>query len=452
MAAVSRGGQSFDVVVVGAGPAGLFAAYSILSRDHDASLLLIDAGDDFEARLRGEAAARSSPQWLQGFGGAGFFIGGRMSFDLDTLSGRPSTCDLETGRRLAGEVDRLLGAWGAEGQALDRPPEPLRLAAARASEAGLRWQLNYPARHLSQEDRMRCLTALRHQVEAGPNAQLLSRTRVEGITSRPGGFALELTVEGRASKLTAERVLLAPGRAGAAWLAQTLMGLGLTVRSNPSVGVRVETRRERLASLTDLTPDPRLLLDAPEGTFRTYAFVTGGDVSLGQGSMGERITCRPSGTRAGENTSFAVLCQSREDGTSPATSPAPGVQRLDRLTQALGFADSSLLQSSDSTGATVEPTLSLAAEEIVSHWPQAFWDRFVGFLEAVDRLVEGRLGADALVYSPAIEEVWEYDLGAAGETALSGMYLAGDGAGISQGAMAAAVSGLVAAEAIAGRT
>lgn len=428
-----------DVAIVGAGPAGLFAAWKIGSSLNGATVVLIDKGPDLDSRINAHESGRRSEDWLTGFGGAGFFIGGRMSFDPDTRTGRPSNVLPELSAQLAHDVDQILDMLGARSPIQIQPPSLLAKKADEAAALGLTWLLNYPARHLTGEDRLTCLTALRSGL-VRRGVSILTETEVYRVSRCDDTW--RLSTEGTEPRtIKCRRVLLAPGRGQAQWLDTTMASLGVQGTPERSVGVRVEAVSEVLAPLTNLTPDPRLFLVSPGGEFRTYAFVVGGFVSVGESDIGPRITCRPGGNERTSNTSFSILWESNSNGQATLeVLPPPGVERLAGLrlampTQAL-------------TASAPDPSLRVPSRDVSDDWAGEFWSGFANFVSWLDRLAPGVGDGKNLIYSPAIETSWKYPLDNSGLAGHSGIYLAGDGAGVTQGAMAAAISGLAAAHGI----
>ncbi len=432
--------ETYDVAIVGTGPAGLFAAHELARLVPEASVVALDRGEDLHTRAQ-PGSRSGGAGWLSGFGGSGFFIGGRMSLDLSTLTGSPSTVSRDTGAEVSTYVDSLLATWCPESAVQECGSEALMQAAEAARAAGLEFHLNYPARHLSPDQRSQTLTAMREALAAA-GIEVRSGFNVESVSRLPSGWSIH--GEGMTGpSIVARALLLAPGRPGAAWLAAQLDRAGLDVTPERSVGVRLETASPALAPLTDLNPDPRLSMNGCSGTFRTYAFTKGAQIVVDETALSPRIAVRPRREGSG-NASFALLWR-----------PTPRLEAETDLSIARPTAQAALcdldlslqLRSSGSPG--FHPSLHLLDRSVRDHWPVAYWSGFEQFLRRMGHLVPDLLSAETAVYSPAVESVWTYVLDGGGRAFLPGLYLAGDGAGISQGAMAAAISGVMAGRAIA---
>jgi len=419
------------VAVVGAGPAGLFATIEIGRRQPDLTVCLVDQGPGLVARRDGQAGAATP--W-SGFGGAGFFIGGRLALNPDSLSSAPVNIDRTDAVGIRRYVESLLLDWNAGGAVLERAPLALAEASIQAERFGLTWHLNYPARHLSAEERLRALDRISNELQHS-GVQVIPETTVSRMEPYPGGWLLVLEPEGQ---LEAESVILAPGRSGASWLARTLESAGASIQARTSVGVRIETLSSVCVPLTDLTPDPRLSMETPTGRFRTYACAKGSYVQVVDLDGAARISLRPGGDRPSPNTSFSLLWE-------PPTPEAIPV--------GVGPSASRLAVASEHFRERVsahppEPTLHLGISESRPKWPDEFWLGLADFLLRLEGLAPGIGNGDNLMYSPAVERYWEFAVAADGGIDLPGVHLAGDGAGLSQGAMAAAVSGVVAGRAV----
>jgi uncharacterized FAD-dependent dehydrogenase len=438
--------RMYDAIIIGAGPAGLFAAYALLRKRPGTTVILLEQGADIEPRI--EAACRQQDGWpgMIGFGGAGFFIGGRLCYDPDSPSTCPVNVKQEHSTRLVKWVDSLFSAWGARTQMTWVPPPALADMAARASAVGLTLHLPYPARHLSADERYSALRHLRALLDTWGAESMLGwqALRLDRVSH---GWRVQARWASGEESLEAQCVLAAPGRSGAEWLADQCERLHIGATAAPSIGVRVETRSEVLAPLLAHSPDPRFSMSSDnrplDGDFRTYAFGRGGAVSLVEGRSGKRVTCRPAGNAPTKNTSFAVLWRPHNPTDfhhrlAIFKPHQPTVQRLGDLLVRQPTPAAALARN------TVQPTLAVPPGDVRSHWPEAYWQGLQTFIERLNALAPGITSADTLVYSPALEWAWTIPTDDAGQTLAAGFFVAGDGAGLSQGAVAAAVSGLIA--------
>jgi uncharacterized FAD-dependent dehydrogenase len=423
----------FDVAIIGAGPAGLFAAVEIVRSRKDISVALLDAGSNLDARRNLTDSDRPANPWA-GFGGAGFFIGGRLAVGGNSLSSVPVNADPDTGEALVAHVLDMLAQWEAGGTDVAGPPPALAEVAARAEAVGLQWHSNYPARHLSADERLLALESVATEL-ATAGTHVATSTSITEMHRRGGRWEL-LAAEGQT--INARLVMLAPGRNGAAWLAKQLNAVGVPVRARVSVGVRVEVLSGVMAPLTDLTPDPRVSINTVAGRFRTYACAKGAYVTVTESEGVRRVSLRPGGANPSPNTSFSVLWEPVGSPHLDLDMPA-AVTRLE-----CGFND----LKGGLGGLSPLSTGELPIAEHRPSWPDEYWDGFQELMRRMDRLVRGVWSASTLIHSPAVEQYWEYDIQSDGASSAPGLFLAGDGAGVSQGAMAAAISGILAASGV----
>jgi hypothetical protein len=211
--------------------------------------------------------------------------------------------------------------------------------------------------------------------------------------------------------------------------------------------VRIEAPSQAFLGLTDLTPDPRLFLERESGLFRTYAFVTGGRIVVEDGPQA-RIGVKPGGGRS-ETTSFSLLWQPVHSGLGPP------VQRRQPLTSPLSYLCGGLrphLGKTSEIGKGASDTAQATAADLREHWPPEYWEGLEDFLRRLERLGADLRAQKSYVHSPAIERQWTYALDASGRAQYPGLFLAGDGAGVSQGAMAAAISGVAAGQTLGERS
>jgi uncharacterized FAD-dependent dehydrogenase len=463
----------FDAVIVGAGVSGLLAMHELLRRRPQTRALVIDAGLPLERRL----AQASAP--MGGYGGAGLYLGGRLYLGAASLPVMPPVSASSSLRpvisgdafvRRANEVDALLHELGAQAEWQRRPPEALEQAIEQAQAAGLEYITSYPSRRLSPEDKRVVMTALRERLES-LGARFLFEAQVTDVARDGEAFRLTLAsvVSGDAqehaaipSELLAGTALLAPGRYGAEWLKRIADGLGAEVVATPSMfGVRLEIPAFVYDALTDVNPDPRLQMPLDgDALIKTYATCPGGRV-VPVTRYGALVASGIPALRReerGPSTTFAILAQPGVQGASGEwgggeecarrlNARAPGrliVQRLGDVRRREATSVEALAANS------VRPTDATAvAGALFDAYPEVYWRAIDEFLGRIERLAPGVSADDALVYGPAEERVWGYPTDATLQTTTPGLFVAGDGAGQSQGIIQASVAGLLAGEGMA---
>ena len=463
-------GRVYDAIIVGAGVSGLLAAHALLARRPGTSVLLVDAGLPLEQRRR-EATSGTG-----GYGGAGLFLGGRLYFGASSLPVTPPVTappelrpviDGDAFVRRATEVDALLHELGARAEWQASPPQELARAIEQAASVGLEYVTSYPSRRLSQEDKYVALGALRDRLLAA-GATFLFRAQVTDAGRDASTFSLSLRPSAGADEtdipalMRARTLLLAPGRYGAEWLRGMAQQLGAQMVASPSTfGVRLEFPAVAYDRLTDVNPDPRLQrLTSGDALIKTYATCPGGLVT----PVNRYDTVVASGTpilqreRRGPNTTVAILAQPGVQGASGEWAGGEDSARLlnarspQRLiVQRLGDVRAGQATSAAALAAnSVRPTDQTAIPgALFDAYRPVYWRAFEDFLSRLDELAPGVRGDDTLVYGPAVERFWGFPTDDHMQTSTSGLFLAGDGAGQSQGIIQASVAGALAGEGMA---
>ncbi len=227
-------------------------------------------------------------------------------------------------------------------------------------------------------------------------------------------------------------------------------------------GVRLEMPASVYDPLTDVNPDPRLQMSlAGDALIKTYATCPGGRVvpvsALRRGGRERHPRAATRGARAEHDAGHPRSAWrggrawrlAWRRGLRPAAehARAPGrliVQRLGDVRRRVATSAEALAENS------VRPTDATAvAGALFDAYPEAYWRAFDEFLGRIDRLAPGVNNDDALVYGPAEERVWGYPTDDTLQTTTPGLFVAGDGAGQSQGIIQASVAGLLAGEGMA---
>jgi uncharacterized FAD-dependent dehydrogenase len=451
-----------DVIIVGAGPAGLFAALE-LSRS-SANVLVIDQGKDIPDRVcpmknRGPCLHCDPCHIMCGVGGAGSYSDGLLNLhpniggDLKRLAG-------DNAWDLVNEVDSAFLGYGAPNQILEPSEDDAEMLKRKAAAAGARF-VPIRQRHMGSDRTPKIIATFKRDLEQkGVKFRLSSRVEdliIEG--DRCGGVKLADGTQIKASK-----TLLALGRIGAQWIDILLDRYAIKARYGPlDVGVRVEVPSIIMDPITRINRDPKfhIVTRRYDDFVRTFCTNPGGFVVKEEypdfiATNGHSMTNQRS-----ENTNFAFLVRLEltkpvENTTAYGMSIAklvttiggrrPVIQRLGDLHRGRRSTEERIARN------TVENTLKdVTPGDISMALPHRIVMDIIEGLEILNQIVPGVNADSTLLYAPEIKfyarevEVVDSSL----QTSIRGLYVAGDGAGLSRGIVIAAATGILAGRGIA---
>ena len=458
--------SNYDVVIVGAGPAGIFAAYELSKKNKDLKVALLDKGLDIYKRrcpilehkikkcpvIKDHVGCMPACSITNGFGGAGAYSDGK--FNITHEFGGWMTDYLSNGvvEDLISYVDEINLEHGATTDITDPTTDKVREIEKRGYAVGLKL-LRAKVRHLGTEQNLEILKSIYEAMKDRVDYHF--KTEVKDVIVEDNEVKGLLLANGETMK--ANQVFLAPGRDGSVWLKDVMKGQNIPMKNlQVDIGVRVETSDIVMQEINEHLYEGKFVYRTSVGTVvRTFCSNPSGHVVVENhsGTMLANGHAYKDPKLGSKNTNFALLVSHTFE--EPFDQPNEFAHEVSHLANKLSNGSiivqkyGDILRGRRTTAKRlkegfVEPTLKEAVPgDLGLVLPYNTMKSLIEMTEALDHVTPGIAaehtlfyGVEAKFYSarPEIDDKFE--------TKVKGLFVGGDGAGVTRGLAQAGASGV----------
>lgn len=458
-----------DVLIIGAGPSGIFTALEMLKNGSKKKIMIVEKGLPVEKRHCPKAKTgkcvncKPDCNITTGFSGAGAFSDGKLSLSCEVGGNLPDLIGHEFAQQMIEYTDGIYLSFGAdkkvEGVGHDEKIKAIRL---RAIQAGLKL-VDCPIRHLGTEMAQELYGKIeKHLTDNG--VEIIFKTEcvdliVEDGKAKGAVFFPCGKPESEKFSVSADNVVIATGRKGADWLEDMCKKHNIEhLPGTVDIGVRVEVRNEVMEDVNEALYESKLI-GYPEpftNKVRTFCQNPGGFVS--QENYDNNSLAVVNGhsykNTKSDNTNLAILCS--HNFRPPFDEPIPYAKKVGELVNML--ADGHILVQrygdilagkrtwqEDLARSNVRPTLPDAvAGDLTAAMPYRTLMNIIKFIEAVDKVVPGFASEETLLYGPEIKFYSnKVKMDEKFNTNIEGLHCLGDSSGWTRGLMMASVMGVL---------
>ncbi len=453
----------YDVVIIGAGPAGIFTALEMLRRGSTKKILLVEKGQPVEKRRCPKAKTKQclgcQPcNITTGFSGAGAFSDGKLSLSCEVGGEFPNLVGADFAQALIDYTDQIYLEFGADAHVEGiSDPEKVRQIRRRAIQAGLKL-VDCPIRHLGTEKAQQLYLDIERYLQD------------QGVDMLFGYSCTDLIMEGASCKgvvaesgsdrreLDAGSVVIATGRRGAEWLEALCARHDIAHQPGTvDIGVRVEVRNEIMEEVNQVLYESKLIgYPQPfKNKVRTFCQNPGGFVSQENYDNDLAVVNGHSyKDLKSSNTNLAILCS--HNFTNPFNQPIAYAQKVGELSNMLAdghilvqrygdILDGKRTWPKELAFSNVKPTLPDAvAGDITAAMPYRAMMNIIGFIQAMDQVVPGFASTETLLYAPELKFYSnKVKMTPELKTNVEHLYCLGDSSGWTRGLMMASAMGVL---------
>ena len=453
-----------DVVIVGAGPAGIFTAMEMLKKGSKQKIVVVEKGAPVEKRKCPKSVTQKCVNCkpychiTTGFSGAGAFSDGKLSLSYEVGGDLPNLIGAERVQDTIRYTDSIYLEFGAdqhiEGLGNEEAKKEIR---KNAIKAGLKL-VDCPIRHLGTEKAQDLYYAIEQYLLIN-GVEIFFGFECDNIILE-GDCCLGVYIHKGAESLEirAKHTVIATGRRGADWLEKICAEHDIAHEPGTvDIGVRVEVRNEIMEKVNEVLYESKLI-GYPKpfcNKVRTFCQNPGGFVAQENYDNNLAVVNGHSyKDLKSENTNLSILCS--HNFTTPFNQPIEYAQKVGELTNMLGagkilvqkFGD--ILEGKrtwqhELSRSNLRPTLPDAvAGDITAGMPYRAMTNIIGFIQAMDQVVPGFAAYETLLYSPELKFYSNrVKMDEHFNTNVKGLHCLGDSSGWTRGLMMASVMGVL---------
>ena len=455
----------YDVVIIGAGPAGLFAAYELITKNKKLKVALIDRGSNVKNRVcpmnkKKVPCQNCNPcAILSGYGGAGTFSDGKLNFIPKLGKSDLTKYMLESeANKLIDETEEIFNKFNMDADVYPSNMDEAIALRKKVSIAGAKL-LIIKQKHLGSDHLPGYIQGICDYLE-DKGVTLLDRCNVTDIqTKNENDHVIVYTNGKNEESIKSKYVVVAPGRTGAKWIQELADKYNISYLSRSiEIGVRVEVRKDIMESITNIIYDPTIFIKTKTygDEIRTFCTNPGGFVAKENYYGYICVNGHALKDIKSDNTNFAFI--SKVSLTEPVTNTRLYGESIARIANVLGDGKPIIQSLKDLRNARrsewhrinkgfIEPTLKdCVAGDLALVLPHRIITNILEGLETLDKIIPGVNNDDTLLYGPEIKFFSnEIETDNKFKLEQDNIYFVGDGAGKAGNIVTAAATGLVAA-------